>query len=105
MSSSTTITELRTMQVSDLRKEIRTQRTEVQKMRIQITMNTEKDTAKYRREKRQLARMLTVLTEKEREATNGIKAIKETKEMLNVKPKTAKVSSPKKSRATSKTSS
>lgn len=95
MSSSVSITELRTMQVADLRKEIRTQRTEVQKMRIQITMNTEKDTAKYRREKRQLSRMLTVLTEKE----------KVTEETLKQKPKIATVSARAKSRGTSKTSS
>ena len=52
------------MQVEDLRKEIRSQQTHVQKMRLQITMNTEKDTARYRREKRQIARMMTVLSEK-----------------------------------------
>ena len=87
MSSTTTITELRAMSVSDLHKEIRAHQTEVQKMRLQITMNTEKDTAKYRREKRQLARMMTVLTEKQK-ATKGTEATKET---LKQKPKAAKV--------------
>lgn len=100
MSSSITITELRTMQVADLRKEIRSHQTHVQKMRLQITMNTEKDTAKYRREKRQLARMMTVLTEKAREGKEG----KDGKEdALKQKPKAAKVSAPKKSRKSSKT--
>ena len=64
MSSVTTITEMRTMQIADLQKELRAQRTHVQKMRLQITMNTEKDTGKYRREKKQLARMMMVLGEK-----------------------------------------
>ena len=77
MSSLTTTTELRTMSLEDLRREIRAHQTLTQKMRLQITMNTEKDTARYRREKRQLARMMTVLTEK-----------------LKLKPKTATVPAP-----------
>lgn len=64
MSSSTSITELRSMQIADLRKELRVQQTHVRKMRLQITMNTEKDTGRYRREKKQLARMMMVLGEK-----------------------------------------
>ncbi len=95
MSSIITITELRTMQVGDLRKEIRSQQTSVQKMRVQITMNTEKDTAKYRREKRQLARMMTVLTEKAREGKEGGKGKEET---LKQKPKAVKVSARKTSK-------
>lgn len=96
------------MQIADLRKEIRSHRTHVQKMRLQITMNTEKDTGKYRRDKRQLARMMTVLTEKEKvtgltKATKGTKADKEVD--LNAKPKTATVAAPKKPRKTSKKSS
>ncbi len=88
MTSVITITELRTMQIGDLRKEIRSHQTHVQKMRLQITMNTEKDTAKYRREKRQLARMMTVLTEKAREGKEG----KDGKEdALKQKPKPARV--------------
>ena len=66
--SAITIKELRGMELSDLRKEIRAQGTLVQKMRIQITMNTEKDSAKYRRERKMLARMLTVLTEKAKDS-------------------------------------
>ncbi len=105
MSSTTTITELRTMQIADLRKEIRSHRTHLQKMRLQITMNTEKDTGKYRRDKKQLARMMTVLTEKEKD-TGSTKGTKETKEVdLNTKPKTARVAAPKKPRKSSKKSS
>ena len=94
MSSTTTITELRTMQLPDLRTEIRSQQTHVQKMRLQITMNTEKDTARYRREKRQLARMMTVMTEKEKGA-EGTKVTEVTKA-----PKKATVSVPKRTRRT-----
>ena len=83
-----TITELRAMALPDLRKELRAQHTYVRKMRLQITMNTEKDTGRYRREKRQLARMMMVMGEK-------------AKETLKKKPKTATVSAPKKSRTTS----
>ncbi len=89
------------MQIADLQKELRTQRTHVQKMRLQITMNTEKDTGKYRREKKQLARMMMVLGEKTttRSALGQapeIKATKVTKEKLIQKPKTSKVAARKK---------
>ena len=47
------------MPVDELRKEVLVQRTLVRKMRLQIHLNKEKDSAKYRREKRLLARMLT----------------------------------------------
>lgn len=64
MSTLTAIKELRTMSVSDLEKELRTQLTVVRKMRIELTLNTEKDSARYRREKKQVSRLQTVLTEK-----------------------------------------
>ncbi|MBI2636393.1 50S ribosomal protein L29 [Candidatus Peregrinibacteria bacterium] len=64
MTATTTITELRAMPISDLRKELRIHQTHVRKMRLQITMNTEKDTGRYRREKKQIARMMMVLGEK-----------------------------------------
>ena len=100
MSSITTITELRTMSVDDLRKEIRAHRTHVQKMRLQITMNTEKDTARYRTEKRQLARMMTVMTEKAKGA-EGTKVTEVTKEeSLKRKPKNARLSASKRARRT-----
>ena len=79
------------MSVIDLRKEIRAHQTEVQKMRLQITMNTEKDTAKYRREKKQLARMMTVLTEKAK-GTEGGEGKNGKEDALKQKPKTAKIS-------------
>lgn len=59
-----TIAELHKMNLSDLQREVHEQRTHVAKLRLGIKMKKEKDTAKYRREKTQLARMVTVLTEK-----------------------------------------
>ena len=55
------------MPASDLRKEVRTQRNTVAKMHLGIEMSKEKDTARYQREKKQLACMLTVLSVKEAE--------------------------------------
>ena len=103
MSSLTTITELRAMQIADLRNEIRAQETNIRKMRLQITMNTEKDTGKYRTEKKQLARMMMVLGEKK--ATEPKKGTEATKEPLKKAPTKAKVAASKKPRTSSKRSS
>ena len=103
MSSITTITEMRSMSLDDLRKEVRAHQTHVQKMRLQITMGTEKDTGKYRREKKQLARMLMVMGDKLTEAEDAkeSKDAKDAKDHLKQKPKTATVAAPKKPRKTS----
>ena len=93
------------MQVADLRNEIRSHQTQVQKMRLQITMNTEKDTARYRREKRHLARMMTILTEKEASEKRESKEAKETSLALRKNPTEATVSLSKKPKKASKTSS
>lgn len=61
------IIELRKMQPADLRKEIREQEGTVAKLRLGVEMKKEKDSAKYKREKVQLARMKTILTEKQTE--------------------------------------
>ncbi|NOS67986.1 MAG: 50S ribosomal protein L29 [Candidatus Peribacteraceae bacterium] len=103
MSPAITITELRSMQIADLHKELRAHQTHVRKMRMQITMNTEKDTGRYRQEKKQLARMMMVIGEKQKE-TKGTKESKETKEPLKKSPATAKVAVSKKPRKTSKAS-
>ncbi len=87
------------MQIGDLQKELRAQQTHVRKMRLQITMNTEKDTGRYRREKRQLARMMMVMGEKTK-ATKGTKTTEVTRE-----PEKATVSAPKKLRKGVKRSS
>lgn len=68
MSAIATTTELRSMQIADLRHELAAHRAIVRKMRLGIHMSKEKDTAKYRREKKALARMTAVMGEKEKEA-------------------------------------
>lgn len=52
------------MQHADLARDTRDQRTLVSKLRLGIKLQKEKDTAKYRREKKLLSRMLTILSEK-----------------------------------------
>ncbi|PIQ75914.1 50S ribosomal protein L29 [Candidatus Peregrinibacteria bacterium CG10_big_fil_rev_8_21_14_0_10_49_24] len=67
MAKLVSIIELRKMQPADLRKEIREQEVAVTKLRLGVELRKEKDSAKYKREKVQLARMKTVLTEKQTE--------------------------------------
>tara|TARA_Y100000310_G_scaffold302833_1_gene340594 strand:- start:1828 stop:2118 length:291 start_codon:yes stop_codon:yes gene_type:complete len=63
----TSIAELRKMQSQDLRGEMRAQEKLVNKLRLGVQLQKEKDSAKYITEKKQLARMSTVLTEKQAE--------------------------------------
>lgn len=60
MSSLTSVKELRKMSPEDLLKEIRQQESTVVKLRLGVQLGKEKDSAKYVREKKQLARMKTV---------------------------------------------
>ncbi len=73
--------ELLAMTRDDLRKDIRVQRMLVRRMRLGIELKKEKDAAKYRREKRHLARMLTALENVGAQAPKVLKA----------KPKSRKV--------------
>ncbi len=66
-------TELRKMQIPELRKEIERRRLELAKDRLGISMRSLKDTARYRRAKRDLARMCTVLTQLEAGSQSGLK--------------------------------
>ena len=66
MATAVTITELRTMSANDIRKEVAEKRIGIAKMKMGITMKSDKDTSKLRFEKRQLARMLTILGEMEK---------------------------------------
>ncbi len=75
--------ELRALAPEDLRKEITEQRAAVAKMHIGISLRSHKDTAAFKREKKQLARMLTALRQ-----NDSSKALKTT-------AKTATVSAPK----------
>lgn len=61
--------ELQKMSLGDLLQEIREHEAQTRKQRIDITMGREKDTARYRRGRRLLARMKTVLTQKQQEET------------------------------------
>jgi|GEM_PF-1606171 len=71
MSNTTTTTELTNMNVVDLQKEVRAQENAVVKLRLGVQMGSEKDSAKYARAKKQLARMKTVLSSKKSEPKNN----------------------------------
>ena len=73
MSKNATTTELRKMSPADLRKEVEEKRAIVAKMRMGVALQAEKDTAKYRREKRMLARLITVLGQVEKSAAKPLK--------------------------------
>src|SRR5262245_48099635 len=64
MATSVSYAELIKMIPTDLATEIRENELSLQKMRVGITMGREKDTARYQRLRRQLARMKTALTAK-----------------------------------------
>jgi ribosomal protein L29 len=59
MSNTTTTKELNNMTAADLQSDIRTQEHAVVKLRLGVQMGSEKDSAKYVRAKKQLARMKT----------------------------------------------
>lgn len=60
--------ELRNMSATDLAAEVAQLRQDLAKQRMGIAVRSEKDTARYARGKRQLARLLTVLGEKKKSA-------------------------------------
>jgi len=86
MASIPTIKELRAMQSKDLQSEIAEHSSALAKMRLDVGVGGEKDTAKLRRLRKGIAQMHTVLTEKER----GEAGLKKQK-------KTSRVAAPKKS--------
>lgn len=96
MSATTSLTELRNMQVADLQREVRAQRLSVAKMRLGIKMGKEKNSGKYQREKKNLSRMLTVLAEKQQTS------LSKDAEPAKVAP-AKKVASPKKATTSSPT--
>lgn len=69
MAKNATTAELRKMSAADLRKEIADKRAVVAKMRMTVALGAEKDTAQFRREKKEIARMLTILSEVESAAS------------------------------------
>jgi len=78
MAATLTMDELKNMNLADLKREIREQSAMVAKLRLGISMKKEKDTAKFKREKKQLARMLTVLTQKTVDAAAPAAGAKDT---------------------------
>lgn len=67
MTSHASATELKSMQTEDLLREITELERSLEQMRLGVQLGKEKDTARYRREKRQFARMKTEWTRKQRE--------------------------------------
>ena len=64
MTKKSTMTELRKMQHLDLEREVTVKHALIAKIRLGVEMVHEKDTAKLRREKKELARLFTALREK-----------------------------------------
>ncbi len=89
MSTHLSAKELRNMQPEDLRKEIAEKRLVVAKMHIEIEMRSEKDTARFLREKKELARLLTVQNEQFRAKPALKEATKSSKVLAPAKKKKA----------------
>lgn len=70
--------ELRNMQMEELRKEVAAKRMLISKMHLEVQLRSEKDTARFRREKREFARLLTVLGEKEKAEGKDLKKSEKT---------------------------
>lgn len=68
MATIPTIKELRSMQAKDLQSEIAEHKNALAKMRLDVSLMSEKDTAKLRRLRRGIARMSTVLSDKQKSA-------------------------------------
>ncbi len=71
MATKISIKELKNMPTDDLLREIKEQSAVVAKLRLSVKMNKEKDSAKYKKEKKQMARMKTVLKEKQSESSSS----------------------------------
>jgi len=65
MASTPTLVELRNMSLKDLKREETAKRALIGGMSLAIKMQKEKNTAKYRRKKKELAKILTVIGEKD----------------------------------------
>lgn len=69
MSTHSTSTELNKMSAQELQREAGEKRNDIAKLKMNVRLNSEKDTAKLRRERRYLARILTSLNSKPKTAT------------------------------------
>lgn len=83
MTPTSAITELLKMNVEDLRREAKAKRASIARKRLHLELKKDKDSGSFRREKKDLARILTVANMKKGEA-------------LQKKPSSPKVSAPKK---------
>ncbi|ALM09412.1 MAG TPA: hypothetical protein DEB30_01315 [Candidatus Peribacter riflensis] len=72
MTKTTTAGELRAMQLPDLSREIKAQVLLIEQLRLGVQLKKEKDTAKLRRERRQLARMKTEWARKTTAQLQGV---------------------------------
>lgn len=61
------ISEIREMSVADLRDRIAVEKTNLDTMKINHAISPLEDTSKFKKSRKDIARMLTVLTEKENE--------------------------------------
>ena len=61
------ISEIREMSVSDLRDRIAVEKANLDTMKINHAISPLEDTSKFKKSRKDIARMLTVLTEKEKE--------------------------------------
>lgn len=73
MATHLTAKELRNMQMEELRKEAAAKRMHISKMHLEVQLRSEKDTARFRREKKEFARLLTVIAEKEKAEGKDLK--------------------------------
>lgn len=64
MAHAVSAVEMRRMSPEDLAREVREKQAVVAKMRLGLQIGSEKDIARYRRERKELSRLQTVLTEK-----------------------------------------
>lgn len=66
MATILTMTEMRSMNVADVTREIRHKRARIGALRLNVSIGKEKNTALCKKAKKELARLLTVWTEKDR---------------------------------------
>ena len=67
MASTLSLTDLRKMQASDLEKDLQEKKLALAKIRLDIGMMSQKDTSQYKKSKKEISRILTVINEKKAE--------------------------------------
>lgn len=68
MTPKSTTTDLAKQSHDDLRRDVKHKRAQVARMRLHLELKKEKNSAAYRREKKEIARMLTSLSNRKGEA-------------------------------------